>query len=316
MLGRHRRHPGAQPRRPAGGPEPCAFSSPGRSGSSGCGTGWPPPPKGWARELAPACRLVPPASKAGPEEGGADGATGDRPAEPTADGDGETSSRRGARRAQPQVTQQEHSRPANVSDDGPADGKFTAVVQLRSHADPSLVVDAADLWSSPEAVLHRLGESVETDLLLALRRGARAWAPLGRLLEAARPERLLLDDEEAFELLGPAAEHLASAGLEVLWPAELAGDVLQMQAHVETPSPEQAGQATFFLDDLLSFRWEVTLGGELLTDEEMDALAEAKRPLIRLRGRWVTVDPELLERLRHRRSLSVRMGEVLASQLR
>ncbi len=196
------------------------------------------------------------------------------------------------------------------------DGRFRAVVQLRSHADPSLVVDAADLWSSPEAVLSRLGESVETDLLLALRRGARAWPPLGRLLEAARPERLILDDEETSQLLGPAAEALAAAGLEVLWPAELAGDVLTLRAVVGgTPQPERAGRATFLLDELLDFRWEVALGGEVLTREEVETLAEAKRPLVRLRGRWITVDPELLERLRRRRPGRVRAGDVLAAQL-
>src|ERR1019366_4442348 len=92
---------------------------------------------------------------------------------------------------------------ANGSDTPLADGRFTAVVQLRSHADPSLVVDAGDLWRSPEAVLRRFGDSVETDLLLALRRGARAWPPLTRLLDAARPERLVLDHDETPQPPGP-----------------------------------------------------------------------------------------------------------------
>ena len=64
---------------------------------------------------------------------------------------------------------------------------FAAVVQVRSAADPSLVVDAGALWSAPAAVLARLGERAETDLLLALRRGARAWPPLAPLLRSAAP---------------------------------------------------------------------------------------------------------------------------------
>jgi superfamily II DNA or RNA helicase len=203
---------------------------------------------------------------------------------------------------------------ANGSDTPLADGRFTAVVQLRSHADPSLVVDAGDLWRSPEAVLRRFGDSVETDLLLALRRGARAWPPLTRLLDAARPERLVLDDDETSQLLGPAAELLGSAGLEVLWPAELAGG-LELRVVVGTATPERAGRVTFNLDEMLDFCWEVTLGGEVLSAEEMEALAEAKRPLVRLRGRWLTVDPDLLDRLRRRRPGRVRAGEALAAQL-
>ena len=42
----------------------------------------------------------------------------------------------------------------------------------------------------------------------------------------------------------------------------------------------------------------MTLDGELLDSDEITELAEAKRPLIRLRGRWVTLDPVLLAKLR------------------
>jgi hypothetical protein len=56
-----------------------------------------------------------------------------------------------------------------ADESGPA---FRLVLQLRSNADPSLIVDAAALWGQPEAVLSRFGAQAETDLLLALRRGA------------------------------------------------------------------------------------------------------------------------------------------------
>lgn len=67
----------------------------------------------------------------------------------------------------------------------------------------------------------------------------------------------------------------------MLWPAELTKD-LELRAIVGTPAPPGAGRTTFRLDDLLDFRWEVALGGEALTAKE---LAEAKRPLVRVRGR-------------------------------
>lgn len=64
---------------------------------------------------------------------------------------------------------------------------FRLVLQLRSNADPSLIVDAAALWSQPETVLSRFGSQAETDLLLALRRGAPVWPPLAEC--CARPAR-------------------------------------------------------------------------------------------------------------------------------
>ena len=70
--------------------------------------------------------------------------------------------------------------------DGP-DGEFRATVQLRSTADASLVIDAADLWDAPAAVLARMGDDADSDLFLALRRGAQAWPPLSRLLDESPP---------------------------------------------------------------------------------------------------------------------------------
>lgn len=199
-----------------------------------------------------------------------------------------------------------------VLPEGPSD-RLEAVLQLRSHSDPSLVVDAVDLWRSPASVLRRFGEAAETELLLALRRGAGVWPPLQRLIEEARPDRLELADQEVGELLGPAAEGLASAGLEVLWPAELTS-ALRLRAVARTPAPAAVGRVVFNLDELLTFHWMVSLDGDPLTEAEMEALAEAKRPLVRLRGKWVTLDPELLAQLR-RPAPHLRAGEVVAAAL-
>jgi superfamily II DNA or RNA helicase len=192
---------------------------------------------------------------------------------------------------------------------------FAAMVQVRSAADPSLVVDAGELWSAPAAVLARLGERAETDLLLALRRGARAWPPLAPLLRSAAPTEVSLEEEQLVELLETGAEALGGAGIEVLWPAELLGAGLEVRATVATPAPAGAAQAAFRLEALLRFDWQVTVGGEVLTAEEVAALAEAKRPLVRLRGRWVRVNRELLERLRRRRGPRVTAAEALAAAL-
>ena len=192
---------------------------------------------------------------------------------------------------------------------------FAAVVQVRSPADPSLVVDAGELWSAPAAVLARLGERAETDLLLALRRGARAWPPLAPLLRSAAPTEVSLDEEQVAELLETGAEALGGAGIEVLWPAELLGEGLDVRATVATPTPAGAAAPVFRLEALLSFDWQVTVGGEALTAEEVAALAEAKRPLVRLRGRWVRVNRELLERLRRRRGPRITAAEALTAAL-
>ncbi len=207
--------------------------------------------------------------------------------------------------------------PADAWDDetdAAAPPAFRLVLQLRSSADPSLIVDASSLWDQPEIVLTRFGTEAEADLLLALRRGAAVWPPLKPVLAQASPSALELDDDAIAALLGPAAEELAGAGIEVLWPSSLAGDGLRLQAAI-TPAPGQVTEAGFSLDALLDFRWQLTLDGEVLDEDEITALAEAKRPLVRLRGRWVTLDPVLLARLRRPPRPRMRVMEALGAVL-
>jgi len=193
-----------------------------------------------------------------------------------------------------------------------ADAEFAAVLTVQSLSDPSLVMEAASLWEAPEVVLTRFGAHVDTDLLVTLRRGARVWPPLGRLLEQATPDRLTLDDEEAGQLLGRTAEDLTAAGITVLWPADVFAQV-DLRPVIVTRVPAAAGSGRLGLEEIAEMRWRGVVGGEELTEAEMLMLAEAKRPIVRVRGRWVQADPERLARLRERRRLSV--GTALAAAL-
>jgi hypothetical protein len=195
-----------------------------------------------------------------------------------------------------------------------AEPEFRVVLQLRSSMDPSLIVDAATLWDQPESVLARFGVRAETDLLLALRRGAAVWPPLGEVLGQARPSGFEIDDDAVADLLGSAAEELAGVGVEVLWPSALLDDDLKMMA-VPTQAPGQVTDAGLDLETLLSFRWRLTLGGEELDETEIAELAEAKRPLVRIRDRWVTLNPLLLQRLRRPRRTRMSTIEALGAVL-
>jgi superfamily II DNA or RNA helicase len=180
------------------------------------------------------------------------------------------------------------------------DSEPKGVLQLSSIADPSLVVDAADLFAMPAALLARFGAEIERDLLLALRRGARAWQPIGALLAEQIPTAIALDDDLLADLLADGADGLQSAGIAVFWPNELLRAGLSLRA-VVTPAPAKVTAAGFDLGSLLDFHYELTVDGEALDPEEIDLLAEAKRGLVRIRGRFVAVDAELIAKAQQRR---------------
>ena len=84
---------------------------------------------------------------------------------------------------------------------------------------------------------------------------------------------------------------------------------------IPTPVPGQPTEAGPGLAALAEFRWQLTLNGEVLNADEIAELAEAKRPLIRLRGQWLILDPALLGRLRRPPRTRMRAAEALGAVL-
>ncbi|MGW7432415.1 SNF2-related protein [Streptomyces sp. NPDC054861] len=217
---------------------------------------------------------------------------------------------------------------------------FRAVLQMHSATDPTLVADAAEVWAGAGPTGAAFGPRARMDALLALRRAARAWAPLTPLLSAAVPDAVELADEEVTELLGPAAHALQATGVRVHWPRELAHrltaravigpggewsgtDTTRVPgadrtphgtgSHTDTDTGAGTGTGTgtgfdvarssalpslLSADSLFTFDWRFAVGDQELTRAELDRLAEAGRPLVRLRDQWVLIDPAELRRAR------------------
>ena len=49
------------------------------------------------------------------------------------------------------------------------------------------------------------------------------------------------------------------------------------------------------MENLINFRWQISLGGETLSREEFEALVTLKAPLVQIRGQWVQLDPDQIE---------------------
>src|SRR5690625_4041614 len=178
-----------------------------------------------------------------------------------------------------------------------ADESWRLEFLLQSTEDPSLLVAAEQAWNDDGSLRRWLHRPQEL-LLSELGRASRIFAELAPALRTARPCELLLDADGAYRFLSVTAALLDDAGFGVLLPSwwdrrRKLGLVLSGHTPVDGVVSKAGG---FGRDQLVDFRWELAVGDDTLTDDEIAALADTKAPLVRLRGQWVALDPEQLRR--------------------
>ena len=156
---------------------------------------------------------------------------------------------------------------------------------------------AAQVWADDGSLARWLASPQEL-LLGELGRACRVYPALASGLRQAQPVALDLSADGDYHFLSEAAPVLDEAGFGVLLPSWWdQRRKLGLTAHAATPVDgvvDKAGQ--FGRDQLMDFRWQLAVGDDTLTEEEIAALARAKAPLVRLRGQWVAVDRDQLRR--------------------
>ncbi len=187
--------------------------------------------------------------------------------------------------------------------------QFTLRFFLQSTDDPSLMVEAAEVWRTKERTLHRLGHAFrdpQEALLEALGQAAALFPPVGASLAQARPEYIGLDALGAWEFICEGGPSLSQAGFGVIVPAAItaAGQRrLNMRMRVGGDTEVAGavdGTGGLSLDKLLNFRWEAAIGDQAITRQERAAIAAQKAPLVQHRGEWVAVDPQALAEIQQR----------------
>jgi hypothetical protein len=168
---------------------------------------------------------------------------------------------------------------------------------LQSTTDPSLQVGAEQVWSAP-AGLQRWIDRPQHLLLGELGRASSVYPELGAALRAPEPSGWDLDVDAAHHFLTAGAALLDAAGFGVQLPAwwdrkRRLGLVASGQS---TPADAAVVAGGMHREALADFRWSLAVGEDVLDEAEIAELVAAKAPLVRLRGRWIAVDPDRLRR--------------------
>ena len=198
------------------------------------------------------------------------------------------------------------------------DQRWRLVLGLQASDEPSLVVDADEVWRGADVLARHVTDSTEA-LLAELGRAVRLFPDLTRALRTARPVLMELDTGEAHAFLSETAPLLLASGFGVLLPGWWGRPQARLGARLRASTPGQPGATAAVSgigqEGLVDVRWELLVGDEGLTDDEVEELAAAGQRLVRVRGRWMQVDPERLAKARaflsRRRIGAMSLAEVL-----
>ena len=214
---------------------------------------------------------------------------------------------------------------AEAAGEGAPDAAWRVDFALQSTEEPSLVVDAAQVWRARgalRALARHVADPQET-LLGELGRAVRLYPGIEDALRTAKPSSLTLDAEGAHGFLSEAAPVLLAAGFGVLLPGWWTNPSMRLGAKLSVSTPAQPGSAeanaVIGREGLVDFQWDLAVGEHTLTEQEVTDLVEAQQPLLRVRGQWMYVDAARLARARaflarrSRGSGRMSVGEVLAT---
>ncbi len=106
-----------------------------------------------------------------------------------------------------------------------------------------------------------------------------------------------LSDAEVRTLLRDKFVKLTALGFEVILPGWLKElRKTKMRVRVNAQSGSQKSMAG--LDDILSFRWELSVGGEKISPEEFRKIVDEKREFIRIGNEWFRMDADWMAKVR------------------
>ncbi len=191
---------------------------------------------------------------------------------------------------------------------------------LQATDDPSLLLETQQVWGGTNghatrgratsgratsgrakkgaAALHQHNDfNVREYLLGALGQVTGICPEVETSLKTATPQGYALDSTGAYQFLTDKAQALELCGVRVLLPAwwTRKGTKLRLAARAQVRSPQLRGNSGLSLDAIAEFQWQVALGDEVLSLEELQALATLKQPLVRVRGQWVQMSAAEIE---------------------
>ncbi len=169
---------------------------------------------------------------------------------------------------------------------------------LQAIDDSNFLVNAATIWNNPVEQLTLRGKTIprpQETFLMGLGLASRLYAPIEPSLQASRPQSCTLTALQAYEFIKSVTWRLEDSGLGVVLPPGLAhqnGWANRLGLKIQAQTGKLKKGDKIGLQNLLNFRWELSIGGQSISKEEFDRLVALNMPLVQINDEWVELRPQ------------------------
>jgi len=171
---------------------------------------------------------------------------------------------------------------------------------LNATDDPSLFIEVADAWvpdQQTKSIFLKRHANIQEYLLISLGQVSTLHHIFAESLKKTRPGGADLDTDDAYTFLTETAWLLQQAGYNVQLPSwwTATGSRRQLSVKASISSPKMQSQSGISLDSVIDFDWQIALGDEHISMDEIEALTHLKIPLVQIRGQWMQFDASAIE---------------------
>jgi SNF2 family DNA or RNA helicase len=173
--------------------------------------------------------------------------------------------------------------------------------------DPSLKLSLDEYWSlnaqARTEAARPFGKDFEKNLLLDLGYAARVYPTIWAGMATDYPTGCHLTLDEAFAFLKESAWVLGDAGYTVIVPAWWTPEgrrrtKVRLKTSLRSPKGSAtAGPGYLNLHAIISYEYQLSVGGQVVTEEEWQQLVNAKTSLVQFRGQWMELDRDKMQQL-------------------
>ena len=171
-----------------------------------------------------------------------------------------------------------------------ARGPWTIRHMLQARHNPGLLASGDDVWQARHLDgIREPGFNLRVFMERESRRLLTICPDLeGRWLSNGQPADREIDNEAAHAIITHHAAHLKENGFSVLVAADWAGPDQGISIVGKArPARDDGSTGMAGLSAIMEFDWNIALGDQEISARDLDALADAQTPLIRLQNRWM-----------------------------